>query len=162
MCGINGMYSPRAKVDLSKIEIMNASMEPRGPDGAGTYLSPGKHTAFGHRRLSIIDLSETGKQPMSNEDGTVWITFNGEIYNYQEFVPELEKLGHVFKGTSDTEAIIHAYEEYGEKCLDLLRGMFAFAIWDEKKHKLFIARDRVGEKPLYYATFGNTFYFASE
>jgi len=162
MCAINGLYHPQGKTDTKKIEIMNDVMKHRGPDGFGIYQSPDKKAAFGHRRLAILDLSETGKQPMSNNDGTIWITFNGEIYNYQEFVPELKKKGYTFKGTSDTEAIIYAYEEYGEQCLDLLRGMFAFAIWDARKQKLFIARDRFGEKPLYYATFENTFYFASE
>jgi len=161
MCGIGGIFSLE-KVDRNKLHVINKIQAHRGPDGLGVYISPDKKLGFCHQRLAIIDLTSTGKQPMPNEDKTVWITFNGEIYNYQEFVPKLKKRGHKFRGTSDTEAILHAYEEYGEDCLELFRGMFAFAIWDEKKKKLFIARDRVGQKPLYYGKFGSSVYFASE
>jgi asparagine synthase (glutamine-hydrolysing) len=131
----------------------------RGPDDEGTYFAP--RIGLGHRRLSIIDLG-TGHQPLSNEDGSVWIVFNGEIYNYQELQKELKSKGHIFKTKSDTEVIVHLYEEYGESCIDRLRGMFAFAIWDAKQKTLFLARDRVGIKPLYYWKSHNSIVFASE
>jgi len=131
----------------------------RGPDDEGTYFAP--HIGLGHRRLSIIDLS-TGHQPLSNEDGSVWIVFNGEIYNYQELQKELTSKGHIFTTKSDTEVIVHLYEEYGESCVDRLRGMFAFALWDAKQKTLFLARDRVGIKPLYYWQSHNAIVFASE
>jgi asparagine synthase (glutamine-hydrolysing) len=132
----------------------------RGPDDQGTWLKPG--VALGMRRLAIIDLV-SGQQPISSEDGSVTIVFNGEIYNFQEIKPKLEARGHVFKTHSDTEAIVHAYEEYGPGCLKELRGMFALAIWDERDHTLFVARDRVGKKPLYYTiTPSGTFVFGSE
>jgi asparagine synthase (glutamine-hydrolysing) len=132
----------------------------RGPDDDGFFLTDG--VALGMRRLSIIDLAG-GAQPISGEDGSVTIVFNGEIYNFQELRPELEKRGHVFKTHSDTETIVHAYEEYGTACANHLRGMFAFAIWDEKKREVYIARDRVGKKPLYYTvTPGQTLVFGSE
>ncbi|MBU4320537.1 MAG: asparagine synthase (glutamine-hydrolyzing) [Nitrospinae bacterium] len=117
---------------------------------------------LGHRRLSIIDLSPIAHQPMSNEDGTVWIVYNGEIYNFHELREDLIKKGHSFRSRSDTETILHAYEEYGVECLKHLRGMFAFAIWDERKQTLFLARDRVGKKPLCYRHSENSFSFASE
>jgi asparagine synthase (glutamine-hydrolysing) len=131
----------------------------RGPDGEGTYLSG--QIGLGHRRLSIIDLS-TGQQPLANEDGTVWIVFNGEIYNYQDLRPELMAHGHRFRTRSDTEVIVHLYEEYGEACVERLRGMFAFAIWDDRRKVLFLARDRVGIKPLYYLRSDRFLIFASE
>jgi asparagine synthase (glutamine-hydrolysing) len=132
----------------------------RGPDDQGTYLSDG--VALGMRRLSIIDLAG-GHQPISGEDGSVTIVFNGEIYNFLELKPKLQALGHTFKTHSDTEAIVHAYEEFGPKCVEHLRGMFSFAIWDAKSRTLFVARDRVGKKPLYYATTPDgTFVFGSE
>jgi len=135
----------------------------RGPDDMGIYISPDGHMGLGHRRLSIIDVSKQGHQPMSNEDGTVWITYNGEIYNFQEIKGTLESLGHFFKSNSDTEVIIHAYEEWGHSCLENLRGMFAFAIWNQKEKVLFLARDRFGIKPLYYYWDNNSFFlFASE
>src|SRR3712207_249238 len=119
----------------------------RGPDDDGYYL--GTSVGLGQRRLSIIDLSG-GRQPMSNEDGTVWITFNGEIYSFQELRDRLVRLGHRFATHSDTEVIVHAYEEYGAECVKQLRGMFAFALWDERRQVLLLARDRVGKKPLFY------------
>lgn len=132
----------------------------RGPDGEGHYVvGP---VALGHRRLSIIDVSTGGAQPMCNEDGTVWITFNGEIYNYRELRADLKQRGHVFKSESDTEVIVHLYEEIGEDCVQRLKGMFAFAIWDGRNRKLFVARDRVGIKPLYYCKTTTFFTFASE
>jgi asparagine synthase (glutamine-hydrolysing) len=132
----------------------------RGPDASGLWSDA--HCALGHRRLAIIDLSPAGRQPLSNEDGTVWITFNGEVYNFQELREQLEALGHRFRTRTDTEAIVHAYEQWGEDCVRRLRGMFAFAIWDTRQRRLFLARDRVGKKPLFYARAGGVFLFASE
>ncbi len=132
----------------------------RGPDAWGVW-SDGR-CALGHRRLSIIDLSEAGRQPMSNARGDIRITFNGEIYNFQHLRRELESLGHGFRTRTDTEAIICAYEQWGIDCLARLRGMFAFGIWDRRRRRLFLARDRVGKKPLFYAQFGDQFLFASE
>jgi len=138
---------------------MADSISHRGPDAAGYHTEPG--LAFGHRRLSIIDL-DSGQQPMSNEDGTVWIIFNGEIYNFLELRPELEAKGHRFRTNSDTEVIVHLYEEVGEECFSRLRGMFALAIWDRKKRKLVLGRDRVGKKPLYYTQNKDGVFFGSE
>jgi asparagine synthase (glutamine-hydrolysing) len=132
----------------------------RGPDARGVW-SDGR-CALGHRRLSIIDLSEAGRQPMSNARGDIQITFNGEIYNFQELRRELEGLGHCFRTRTDTEVIIYAYEQWGSGCLARLRGMFAFGIWDRRRRRIFLARDRVGKKPLFYAQFGGHFLFASE
>jgi asparagine synthase (glutamine-hydrolysing) len=139
-------------------------IEHRGPDDRGVYLSPGRDArsaALGHQRLSIIDVA-TGHQPMCNEDGTIWIVFNGEIYNHRELRRELKGRGHTYKTHSDTETVIHAYEEFGEACVEKFRGMFAFAIWDEQKKHLFAARDRLGIKPFYYARRDGTLLFASE
>ena len=127
---------------------MNDSQAHRGPDGEGLHLEPG--VGLGHRRLSIIDIA-TGQQPLYNEDGSVVVVFNGEIYNYQELIPELQALGHVFHTRSDTEVIVHAWEAWGERCVDRFRGMFAFALYDRNRETLFMARDRLGVKPLYYA-----------
>ncbi len=141
---------------------MSDKLVHRGPDSAGAYISPDRRVGFGFRRLAIIDLSPSGNQPMTNEDGTVWIVFNGEIYNFHEIREELLKRGHKFKSKSDTEAIIHAYEEYGADCVKHFNGMFAFVIWDEKKKILFGARDHIGIKPFYYGIQNGAFYFASE
>ena len=132
----------------------------RGPDDAGIFVD--SHVGLGHRRLSIIDLSDDGRQPLSNEDGTLWIVFNGEIYNYRDLRAELIAAGHRFRTHTDTEVIVHLYEEHGVKCLARLRGMFAFAIWDRERRTLFAARDRFGQKPFYYAVRGQDFLFASE
>jgi len=141
---------------------MNDALVHRGPDDAGVWLRNGApQVALGMRRLSIIDLS-TGHQPIANEDETCWIVFNGEIYNHAALRAELEAAGHVFRTRSDTEAILHAYEEWGADCLRRLRGMFAFAIWDERAGRLFLARDHVGIKPLYWTEAGGRFLFASE
>ncbi|NWF92353.1 MAG: asparagine synthase (glutamine-hydrolyzing) [Syntrophaceae bacterium] len=154
--------------DIPEPEIltrMRETLTHRGPDDAGEYLrhldDQGPFVYFGHRRLSIIDL-EGGHQPLCNEDGTVWVIFNGEIYNFQGLKRELENLGHRFKTRSDTEVIAHAYEEYGESCFRHFNGMFAIGIWDEMKRQLVLARDRLGKKPLYYASVNGTFLFASE
>jgi asparagine synthase (glutamine-hydrolysing) len=138
---------------------MNAALAHRGPDGDGFFDAP--RAVFGHRRLAIIDRAG-GRQPMSNEDGTCWITFNGEIYNHRSLRPLLEAKGHVFKTASDTEVILHAYEEFGPACVDRLEGMFAFAIHDGRKQELFAARDRLGKKPFFYTVLGGVFHFASE
>lgn len=161
MCGICGKlyYDPGAEVSPELLSRMMKVIAHRGPDGEGKYLSG--PVGLGHLRLAIIDLS-TGAQPMTNEDETVWIVFNGEIYNYAALRERLRAKGHVFRSQSDTEVIIHAYEEFGPDCVRELRGMFAFALWDKKDGTLFIARDRVGIKPLYYTDTGAALLFASE
>ncbi|MFA6587815.1 MAG: asparagine synthase (glutamine-hydrolyzing) [Patescibacteria group bacterium] len=162
MCGIVGKlyFSGARQVDPELIKKMADTIKYRGPDDEGHFCQG--QIGLGHRRLSIIDLSPAGHQPMSNTDATIWIVYNGEIYNFQELKIKLRKLGYKFNSNSDTEVIIHLYEEYGEKCLEHLRGMFAFAIWDSKKHKLFIARDRVGKKPLKYYLGKDFIVFGSE
>src|ERR1700730_5378009 len=162
MCGICGIVSadPSEHFDLRIIQRMRDTLAHRGPDDKGAYLGPG--VALGHRRLSIIDLRPEGRQPMSNEDGHVQIVFNGEIYNFGEHRDWLIAKGHRFKSRTDTEVIIHLYEELGVDCLKRLRGMFAFAIWDERKRLLFLARDRLGKKPLFYHFDGKRLLFASE
>lgn len=160
MCGICGIFhmdgSP-AKPEI--LRAMNDTLVHRGPDDEGYYLKG--PVGLGHRRLSIIDL-HTGKQPIENEDGTKVIVFNGEIYNFRELREVLTARGHLFKTFTDTEVILHAFEEWGESCVERFRGMFAFAIWDSRNRKLFIARDRLGKKPLYYMRKGSIFAFASE
>lgn len=162
MCGIVGKWNFQtgAPVEQSLVQGMARKITHRGPDDEGFYLQGA--LGLGFRRLAIIDLSQAGHQPMSNEDGTVWIIFNGEIYNYQELRPDLERRGHTFRSRTDTETIIHLYEEYGEQCVQRLRGMFAFAIWDSRKEQLFLARDRVGKKPLKYYLGPDGITFASE
>src|SRR3989304_7051721 len=161
MCGIAGILNLNDEVKVSSdlLKRMFSAIKHRGPDEFGSYKDA--DAGFAHARLSIIDLSG-GQQPMSNEDGTVWITFNGEIFNYVELRQELLKKGHTFSTQSDTEVIIHLYEEYGEGCLEQLNGQFAFAIWDGNRRKLFLARDRAGIRPLFYTSNNNKFYFASE
>jgi asparagine synthase (glutamine-hydrolysing) len=162
MCGIAGkIYFDRERFVLpQELRAMANTMIHRGPDGEGMWFD--ENIGFAHRRLAIIDLRDVANQPMCNEDGTVWITFNGEIYNFQELREELGGLRHIFRTQSDTEVIIHAYEEYGRGCLEKLRGMFAFAIWDSRTRLLFLARDRVGKKPLFYFIGQDRFLFASE
>jgi asparagine synthase (glutamine-hydrolysing) len=156
MCGICGFNWDNKNLIIK----INKSLRHRGPDDSGYYIN--ENISIGHSRLSIIDLSEKGKQPIHNENNSVWISFNGEIYNYKEIKVELEKKGHVFYTNTDTEVIIHAYEEYGYACLNLLNGQFAFCIYDQDKEELFLARDRFGIKPLYYFIKDGTFIFASE
>jgi asparagine synthase (glutamine-hydrolysing) len=150
MCGITGIFDTRGKraIDRMVLTRMNESQHHRGPDEGGLHLEPG--LGLGHRRLSIIDLS-TGQQPLFNENGTVCVVYNGEIYNYRELILELARLGHAFRTKSDTEVIVHAWEEWGEQCVEHFRGMFAFALWDRNSETVFLARDRMGVKPLYYA-----------
>lgn len=161
MCGICGkVYIDKEHpTDPVLIKNMMDIIQHRGPDDEGMHIA--RQVGLGHRRLSIIDLN-TGRQPIYNEDGTVCIVFNGEIYNYEEIRRQLVRKGHVFKTETDTEVIIHAYEEYGEDCVSKLRGMFAFAIWDDRHHTLLLARDRVGIKPLYYSLTSDSLIFASE
>ncbi len=157
MCGICGKlnFDRQEPVDNGLLGIMMDLIQHRGPDGSGKFLSG--PVGLGHRRLSIIDLN-TGGQPMSNEDGTVWVVYNGEIYNFHELRTKLEERGHRFKSTTDTEVIVHLYEEMGDQCVTRLRGMFAFALWDERQQRLLLARDRVGVKPLYYTNTGKALF----
>jgi asparagine synthase (glutamine-hydrolysing) len=166
MCGIAGFIDIQSSSSLGReqradvLDRMCRVISHRGPDDQGTMLEPG--VALGMRRLSIIDVAG-GHQPISGENDEVTIVFNGEIYNYRDLVPELESLGHKFRTKSDTEAIVHSYEQFGPACVSRLRGMFAFAIWDSRSRQLFIARDRVGKKPLYYSLLANgTLVFGSE
>lgn len=161
MCGISGIfYADRQRsVALSDLQNMTRPMTHRGPDDEGFYQD--QNLGFGFRRLSIIDLS-TGHQPLANEDDTVWIVFNGEVYNFPEIRQSLLAKGHQFKTQTDTETIVHLYEEYGPRCVEYLRGMFAFAIWDQKKQKLFCARDRFGIKPFFFHLSDKRFVFGSE
>src|SRR5262249_51193092 len=146
MCGIAGIMSLSDEVVRSEeIRSMCDTMIHRGPDDEGFYVGPG--IGLGMRRLSIIDL-KGGHQPVHNEDGTIYVVFNGEIYNFAALRRDLEMQGHTFRTHSDTEVIVHSYEQYGEHCVDKMRGMFAFAVWDGKNRRLFVARDRLGKKPL--------------
>ncbi len=159
MCGIAGAYRPEG-LPTAVLDIALNAIQHRGPDGAGTYVDG--PIAFGMRRLSIIDV-EGGQQPIANEDGTVWVVFNGEIYNYVELTRDLEARGHRFHTASDTEVLVHLYEEYGPEMNRYLRGMFAYAIWDNSAHRLYMSRDYFGQKPLYYCRAeSNTLLFASE
>lgn len=162
MCGIVGLFDTRGKreIDRQLLECMNQIQIHRGPDEGELYTEPGM--GFGHRRLSIMDVS-SGQQPLFNEDGSVVVVFNGEIYNFQELAKELVALGHTFRTHCDTEVIVHAWEEWGEHCVDRFRGMFAFGLWDRNQKVLFLARDRLGIKPLYYSLLKDgIFIFASE
>jgi asparagine synthase (glutamine-hydrolysing) len=160
MCGIAGFANTQpGKTSADTLERMTSAIRHRGPDDSGFFRD--EFAALGHRRLSIVDLA-LGHQPISNETGDVWIVFNGEIFNHAELRPDLEKAGHRYRTNSDTETIIHAYEQYGPVVVERLRGMFAFAIWDAKRQTLFCARDRLGKKPLYYYWDGRLFAFASE
>lgn len=161
MCGIAGILSlEREPIDKALLKDMADVLSHRGPDDSGIFID--RRIGLAHKRLSIIDLSKAGHQPMHNEDGSLWIIYNGEVYNFKELRKQLEEQGHRFYSNTDTEVILHAYEEHGEKCLSMFNGMFAFAIWDSKNKKLFLARDRIGVKPLYYTIAGEKLLFASE
>lgn len=165
MCGICGIieYTSNSALKEDTIRRMCSQMQHRGPDDEGTYLYQREiSVGLGHRRLSIIDLSTAGHQPIFNEDKTVFVVFNGEIYNYKMLRKELKGKGHVFRSHTDTEVLVHLYEEYGAECVKYLRGMFAFALWDEKKKELLLARDRLGKKPILYYHNNAKFCFASE
>jgi asparagine synthase (glutamine-hydrolysing) len=164
MCGICGVLNlaPAAPpVVEDDVRAMAGTLVHRGPDADGFFFSPGHEVGFGFRRLSIVDLA-TGDQPMSNEDGSIRLVFNGEIYNHADWRPILEARGHTYRSHCDAEAVIHLYEEYGPDCVDHLRGMFAFAIWDARRRRLLLARDRLGVKPLYYAERDRRLLFGSE
>lgn len=162
MCGITGIFDTRGTraIDDGVLRRMNDSQLHRGPDEGSLHIEPG--LGLGHRRLSIIDIA-TGQQPLFNEDNSVVVVFNGEIYNYQQLIPELQALGHHFRTKSDTEVIVHAWEEWGDACVSRFRGMFAFALWDRNRQSFFIARDRLGVKPFFYALLDDgTLLFGSE
>lgn len=162
MCGICGVVALDGVLDpriAAAVPAMRDSLRHRGPDGAGLFADA--HVALGHRRLAIIDMAG-GVQPLSNEDGSCWVTFNGEIYNHRRLRQRLTERGHVFRTASDTEVIVHAYEEYGAGCVEQLDGMFAFAVYDQRHRRVLLARDRLGKKPLYYAVLDGVLHFASE
>ena len=161
MCGISGIYhfDKEKTVDIKQLKRMTEILRHRGPDGEGIYVK--QNIGLGHRRLSIIDLS-TGDQPMFNEDKSIALVLNGEIYNYLELKSELSSFGHHFITSSDTEVVIKSYEQWGIECQNKFNGMWAFALWDARKQQLFISRDRIGEKPLNYSVHRNTFIFSSE
>ncbi|MDR3439928.1 XrtA/PEP-CTERM system amidotransferase [Telmatospirillum sp.] len=162
MCGLTGIFDTRGRQEIDRVTLqrMTDTLAHRGPDGRGEHVGPG--IGLGHRRLAIIDVGG-GHQPLYNEDGQVAVVFNGEIYNFQELVTELESAGHVFRTHSDTEVIVHAWEQWGPASVKRFRGMFAFALWDERSETLFIARDHLGKKPLYYSLLnGGTLIFGSE
>jgi asparagine synthase (glutamine-hydrolysing) len=161
ICGIVG-FSDGFTVDEPTVVRMRDTLVHRGPDDAGAIVRPRERVALGHRRLSIVDLSAAGRQPMCNEDGTVWIVYNGEVYNHEALRGQLEAKGHRYRSHTDSETILHLYEEEGERCVEQLDGMFAFAIWDSRRRELFLARDRIGVKPLYYAELAGGLLFGSE
>lgn len=161
MCGITGIFHFRdSRVSQHLVRMMTDTIVHRGPDADGYYFSGS--VGLGHRRLAIIDLSDAGRQPMCNEDKTIWITYNGEIYNYLELREELRKKGHRFRSQTDTEVIVHAYEEWGIDCLEKLNGMFAFALWNSREQNLWLVRDRLGIKPLFYCLLPDRILFGSE
>ena len=165
MCGICGILAwDGAPVSAERIERMAAVLRHRGPDDAGVHVerAGGVAIGLGHRRLSIIDLSSAGHQPMTNEDGTIWLTYNGEIYNHREARAELLARGHRYHSETDSETIVHGFEEWGEAAVERFRGMFAFGLWDRANERLWLGRDRLGVKPLYYAVAGGALVFASE
>jgi asparagine synthase (glutamine-hydrolysing) len=161
VCGICGIFNfdHRCRVERSVLDAMSNQIVHRGPDDEGSFLQ--ENVGLAIRRLSIIDL-QTGQQPVTNEDGTVWLVYNGEIYNHRELRKQLEARGHQYRSRSDTETIVHLYEEFGEDCVERLRGMFAFALWDARRRRLFAARDRLGIKPFYYTYTATSFLFGSE
>jgi asparagine synthase (glutamine-hydrolysing) len=162
MCGIAGRLNvdPESRVAEAYLLRMTGTLRHRGPDDEGVWADG--PVGLGSRRLAIIDLSPRAHQPLTNEDGSLWIAFNGEVYNFQELRPELERQGHAFRSDGDTETVLHLYEEHGVDCLQRLRGMFAFALWDARRRTLFVARDRLGKKPLFYYQDRSRFLFASE
>ncbi|MGH7909920.1 MAG: asparagine synthase (glutamine-hydrolyzing) [Thermodesulfobacteriota bacterium] len=162
MCGIVGFYDYNKKTDMAVLTSMSETLTHRGPDDAGIYFDVDNNVGLGHSRLSILDLSSLGHQPMPNENKSIWITYNGEVYNYREIRKELIERGYNFKSNTDTEVLIKAYEEWGMECVHKFIGMFAIAIWDRRQQKLFLLRDRVGVKPLYYYHKDGLFLFGSE
>jgi len=150
MCGVAGIFRAEgAPVDAGELRAMAAALAHRGPDDEGFHGEDG--IGLAHRRLAILDLSAAGRQPMSNEDGTVWLAYNGQLYGFEPLRQELEQRGHRFRSRTDTEVIVHLYEEHGERLLESIDGMFAFALWDARRQTLILGRDRLGIKPLFYA-----------
>src|SRR5580698_6989823 len=163
MCGIVAIVNRSGQgVDLEELTEITDSMASRGPDGSGVWISPGSEVGLGHRRLSLVDLSEAGAQPMPTQDGSLRIVFNGEIYNYQELRHRLEGKGVIFHSDSDTEVLLHLYAEKGERMVEDLRGMYAFVIWEDRRQRIFAARDPLGIKPLYYSDDGASIRIASQ
>lgn len=162
MCGIVGIATARGGVSLDRISRMQNTLRHRGPDQAGTWLSSDQTVGLGHQRLSILDLSEAGRQPMGSDTGNHRIVFNGEIYNFSDLREQLIREGHVFRTGTDTEVVLAAYEAWGDACIDHFVGMFAFALYDAQRHRVLIARDRAGEKPLFFSHRGGSLTFASE
>jgi asparagine synthase (glutamine-hydrolysing) len=163
MCGIVGVWArDGAQLDVEQVVALRDRLAHRGPDDSGAWRAPGGDLVLAHRRLAIVDLTPAGRQPLANEDGSVWVTFNGEIYNHAALRKELERRGHRFRSRCDTEVLVHLYEEEGDELVRRLVGMFAFALWDERRGRLLLARDRVGIKPLYWLDDGRRFGFASE
>ena len=162
MCGILGIVQAAPRLSPTQFGDMLDTLSHRGPDGRGVQSLRDGRVLLGHRRLAIIDLSPSGAQPMCNEDGSVWLTFNGEIYNYKALRSDLLKCGHIFRSESDSEVIVHAYEQWGRDCVTRLRGIFAFGLWDDRSQTLLLARDHIGVKPLYYGEYAGTFAFASQ
>ncbi len=161
MCGIVAVWQRDGRSCRPEdVVAMRDIMDHRGPDDAGLHVDG--PVGLGHRRLSIVDLSPAGHQPMSNEDGSIWLVFNGEIYNYVELTSALRSRGHTFRSATDSEVILHLYEDQGPRCLHSLNGMFAFVLWDSRRRTMFAARDRIGIKPLYYHMADGLFVCASE
>jgi len=163
MCGIAGFLSSSVSEPKQIVEKMIATLHHRGPDGTGVFVKPADGIAMAHKRLAILDLSPLGSQPMFSHSGRFIICFNGEIYNYQEIRKELIALGHSFKGNSDTEVILAAFEQWEiYEAVPKFNGMFAIVLWDQDSKRIYLIRDRIGVKPLYYGTFGTSFVFGSE
>jgi asparagine synthase (glutamine-hydrolysing) len=164
MCGICGVMrvSGSRAIEADTVVRMRDAMVHRGPDDAGVYVSPDRRVGMGHRRLAIVDLSASGRGPMCNEDGTIWISYNGEVYNHAALREPLERAGHVYRSRTDTETLLHLYEEHGPSMLEYLRGIFAFSLWDENTSRLLLARDRVGVKPVYFTVASGVLCWASE
>jgi len=152
ICGIAGIVNQSTPLDADALDRMVERQRHRGPDDRGTWISSDGRVGLGHARLSILDVSSAAHQPIANETGDIHLTYNGEIYNFPELRADLEKAGHRFASRTDSEVVVHGYEEWGDDVVQRLRGMFAFAIWDGPKQRLLLARDRIGIKPLYYAT----------
>jgi len=162
MSGICGIVRFAGGIETRSAEAMCEAIRHRGPDDGGIYASPDRDCVLGSRRLAIIDLTPAGHMPMGEPAGRFWITYNGEVYNFVELRAELSARGHRFRSRTDTEVVLHLYQEYGERCVERLNGLFAFAIWDQQERSLFLARDRFGIKPLYYSWAGESFLFGSE
>jgi len=162
VCGITGFWDFKKIATKANLLLITDALCHRGPDDTGSFFDPSQGVGLGHTRLTIIDLSSQARQPMSNDPDSIWVTFNGEIYNYRELRQELICKGRQFKTNSDTEVILKAYEEWGIQCISRFRGMFAFVLWDANHKKLFLVRDRLGVKPLYYYYDDHLLLFASE